>query len=197
MGFGPPRGGQHTFQRLDTNPRWEGVWDLDEAGPYAIEQYVRNYGPATYDHLHHYYGGNVSAPRKLLNGWLAQVQDRLVEVDVEGEKHYVMEEDLDELMATTPSRVVRFLPGHDQWVMAPGTKDVHVTPTSRRDPVTRKANLVIAGGVVCGTWSTKGDDLTVTWFEDAGRVPRQAITEEAARIGDILGRERELTIAVA
>jgi hypothetical protein len=50
---------------------------------------------------------------------------------------------------------------------------------------------------VCGIWSAKGDDLSVTWSADAGRVPRTAITEEAARIGDILGRERRLTIAVA
>ncbi len=71
MGFGPPRDGRHTFQRLDTNPRWKGVWELDEAGPYAVEQYFRNHGPATYDHIHHYYGGNLAAGRKLLNGWLA------------------------------------------------------------------------------------------------------------------------------
>lgn len=32
MSFGPPRDGQATFQRLDTNPRWAGVPDLDEAG---------------------------------------------------------------------------------------------------------------------------------------------------------------------
>jgi hypothetical protein len=196
MGFGPPRDRKHTFQRLDTNPRWRGVWELDEAGPHVVEQYARNYGPATYDHLHHYFGGNLSAPRKVLKRWLAEVEDRLVEVDVEGETHYVMDDDVDELMVTKPSSAVRFLPGHDQWVMAPGTKDVHVTPTSRRDPVTRKANLVIAGGVVCGTWSAKGDQLTVTWFEDAGRVPRKAVTEEAARIGQILGREHELRVEV-
>jgi Winged helix DNA-binding domain len=187
MGFGPPRDGRHTFQRLDTNSRWKGVWELHEAGPYAVEQYFRSYGPATYDHIHHYYGGNLSAGRKRLNGWLAELEERLAEVDVEGETHYVMRDDLDELMATKPSKAVRFLPGHDQWVMAPGTKDVSVTPTSRRDPVTRKANVLIAGGVVCGTWTVKGDALNVTWFEDAGRVPRTAITEEAVRIGEILG----------
>jgi hypothetical protein len=196
MGFGPPRGRRHTFQRLDANPRWKGVWELDDAGPYVIEQYLRNYGPATYDHLHHYYGGNLSAPRKLLNGWLADVEHRLVEVDIEGEPHYVMADDLDDLMATRATKAVRFLPGQDQWVMAPGTKDHHVTPAAHRDPVTRKANLVVAGGVVSGTWSAKGDDLVVTWFTDAGRVPRSAIAAEAERIGGILGRGRALTVEV-
>jgi hypothetical protein len=162
----------------------------------VIEQYLRNYGPATYDHLHHYYGSNLAAPKKLLKAWIAQVEHRMVEVDVEGEPHYVMDDDLDALMATKPAKAVRFLPGHDQWVMAPGTQDIHITPASRRDPVTRKANLVVAAGVVSGTWSAKGDDLVVTWFEDAGRVPRSAIAAEAERIGGILGRGRALTVEV-
>jgi hypothetical protein len=81
--------------------------------------------------------------------------------------------------------------------MGPGTKDVHVTPASRRDPVTRKANLVIAGGVVGGTWTAKDDALRVTWFADAGRVPRAAIAGEAERVGALLDRPRELTIETA
>jgi len=32
-------------------------------------------------------------------------------------------------------------------------KDDHVTPTDVRDAMTRKANPVIYGGVVCGTWA--------------------------------------------
>ncbi len=63
--------------------------------------------------------------------------------------------------------MVRLLPGHDQWVMGPGTKDVHVTPPALRDLMTRKANPVIVGGVVSGTWARKGDELTVTWLYDA------------------------------
>jgi hypothetical protein len=197
MGFGPPRDGQHTFQRLDTNPRWTGVWDLDEAGPYAVAQYLRSYGPATHDHIHHYLGGNLSAGRKRLNGWLAAMRDRLVEIQIEGESNVVLDEDVDELRSAKPTKAVRFLPGHDQWVMAPGTSDEHVTPSSRREAVTRKANLVIAGGVVSGTWTTKGDELRVTWFIDAGRVPRTALREEAERLGGILGRAHELTVTTA
>ena len=196
MGFGPPRDRQHTFQRLDTNPRWRGIWELDEAGPYAITQYVRTYGPATHDHLHHYFGGNLSAGRKRISGWISGLADQLAEVDVAGETHYVMVDDVDDLMATRGSRAVRFVPGHDAWVMGPGTQDEHVTPASRRTPITRKANPVLTGGVVTGTWAAKGDALVVTWFEDSGRVPRKALAEEAARIGALLGREGELTVEI-
>ena len=162
MSFGPPRDGQHTFQRLDLNPRWTGVPDLDDAGPRAITAYLRTYGPATFDHIHYWLGNGLSAGRKRLNSWLSGLRDQLVAVDVEGTTAYVVREDVDSLVAARPSSAVRFLPGHDQWVMGPGTKDVHVTPQSRRDLVTRKANPVIVGGVVCGTWARKGDELTVS-----------------------------------
>jgi hypothetical protein len=72
--------------------------------------------------------------------------------------------------------------------MGPGTKDVHVTPKSRRDAVTRKANLVVVGGVVSGTWARKGDELRVVWL-DARRQPDEAIEQEVARLAGILGRD--------
>lgn len=194
MSFGPPRDGAHTFQRLDDNPRWKGIPDLDDAGRHAVEAYVRTYGPATPEHLQYWLGNGLSAGRKRIQTWFADVGDRLAEVDVEGETHYVLREDLDAVTAARPSKAVRFLPGHDQWVIGPGTKDVHVTPAPRRTPITRKANPVIYGGVVSGTWVATGDEVTVTWFEDAGRVPRSALAEEAERLGGILGRALGLEV---
>ncbi len=193
MSFGPPRDGQPTFQRLDRNPRWNGVPDLDDAGPRAITAYLRTYGPATFDHIHYWLGNGLSAGRKRLNGWLSEVRDHLVAVDVEGTTAYVVREDVDSLGAARPSDAVRLLPGHDQWVMGPGTKDVHVTPQSRRDPVTRKANVVIVGGVVCGTWTRKGDELTVTWLDER-RPPKEAIEHEVARLARVLGRDLDLRL---
>ena len=193
MSFGPPRDGRHTFQRLDLNPRWAGVPDLDDAGPRAITAYFRTYGPATFDHLHYWLGDGLSAGRKRLNSWISGLGDRLVAVDVEGTTAYVVREDLGSLGAARPSNAVRFLPGHDQWVMGPGTKDVHITPQSRRDLVTRKANPVIVGGVVCGTWARKGDQLTVSWLDERRR-PEEAIEQEAARLAGILGRGLHLKL---
>jgi hypothetical protein len=57
--------------------------------------------------------------------------------------------------------------------------------------MTRKANPVIVGGVVCGTWARKGDDLTVTWLDERAR-PDAAITREATRLGDLLGKDLTL-----
>jgi hypothetical protein len=193
MSFGSPRDGQHTFQRLDTNPKWQGIPDLDEAGPRAITAYFRRYGPATRDNLHYWLGGGLSAGRKRLESWFAELADRLVAVDVEGTEAFVAREDVDELELTTPSDAVRLLPGHDQWVMGPGTKDPHITPPARRDLMTRKANPVIVGGVVCGTWARKGDELTVTWLDGRPR-PEKAIDHEAARLAVILDRDLRVNL---
>jgi DNA glycosylase AlkZ-like len=193
MSFGPPRDGMHTFQRLDSNPRWRGIPDLDDAGPRAITAYFRSYGPATLDHLHYWLVDGLSAGRRRLEAWFSQLGDRLVAVDVEGTAAYVVREDVDALVASLPSEAVRFLPGHDQWVIGPGTKDVHVTPLSRRDLMTRKANPVIVGGVVCGTWARKGDELTATWL-DQRRRPDEAIERESGRLADLLGRNLHLNL---
>jgi Winged helix DNA-binding domain len=183
MSFGPPRDGEPTFRRLDDNPFWAGIWDLDDAGPHAIVSYLRAYGPATSDHIHYWLGHGLSVARKRLNAWLSGLTDRLETVDVDGENAYILAEDADELSATSPTDAVRLLPGHDQWVMGPSTRDQHVVPPAHRTPVTRKANLVIAGGVVSGTWTATADEVRVTWFGDRGGPPRKALEAEAGRLG--------------
>src|SRR5580765_914440 len=175
MSLGPLRDGQRTFQRLDSNPKWKGIPDLEDAGPRAITAYLRTYGPATFDHVHHWLGDNLSAGRKRLDRWLSELADHLVAVDVEGTTAYVVAEDAESLTAARPSNAVRFLPGHDQWVMGPGTKDSQVTPPALREAMTRKANPVIVGGVVCGTWAVKKgkkdarNEIAVTWLDGRQR----------------------------
>jgi hypothetical protein len=77
--------------------------------------------------------------------------------------------------------------------MGPGTKDVHVTPQSARDLVTRKANPVIADGVVRGTWARKDDELIVSWL-DEWRPPSKGLEQETARLAGILGRDLRLRL---
>ncbi|MGZ4489983.1 MAG: winged helix DNA-binding domain-containing protein [Nocardioidaceae bacterium] len=196
MSLGPPREGQRTFQRLDNNPKWNGIPDVEDAGPRAITAYLRTYGPATFDHVHHWLGANLSAGRRRLDRWLSNLADRLVAVDVEGTTAYVAAEDAESLTAANPSNAVRFLPGHDQWVMGPGTKDSHVTPPACREAMTRKANPVIVGGVVRGTWAVKKDknersEIVVTWLDETQR-PQEAVEGEAQRLATILGDDLRL-----
>jgi len=194
MSFGPMRGRTATFQRLDRNPRWAGIPPLDEAGPRAVEAYLRTYGPSTLDNISYWLGAGLSAPRKRLASWLAELGDRLAEVDVEGTPAMVLREDLDELAAKRPSTAVRLLPAYDQWVFGPGTADSRIVPPDRRQAVTRGANVAIVAGVVCGTWSEDDDEMAVEWFPEAGPPPSEAIDEEVGRLATILGRPLRSTL---
>src|SRR5690606_13787773 len=103
----------------------------------------------------------------------------------------------EELTATPPTTAVRLLPGYDQWVLGPGTADAHVVPPARRALVSRGANLVVAGGVVSGTWSLTDDRVVVAWFAEAGPPPQDAVAAEVARLGAILDRPLRSTVQTA
>src|SRR5215469_6456731 len=185
MSFGPPREGRDgraTFQRLDSNPRWAGLPDLDEAGQRAVEAYFRAYGPAMADHVHYWLGAGLGAGRKRIRSWIAGIGERLAAVDIDGEPAYILREDLEDLAATPATRAVRLLPGCDQWVLGPGTADAHVVPPARRSLVSRQANIVIVGGVVSGTWSLTGDQVVITWFPESRPPAREELAREATRL---------------
>lgn len=194
MSFGPPRDGRATYQRLDSNPRWAGVPDLDEAGPLAVEAYLSAYGPATPGHVHYWLGDGLGAGRKRIQSWIASCGHRLAAVDIDGETAYVLRVDLDDLAGTPATTTVRLLPGYDQWVLGPGTADAHIVPPARRTPISRNANIVIAGGVVTGTWSQTEDQIVTAWFAEAGQPPQDALAEQVARLSTILERPLESTV---
>ena len=193
LAFGPSRDGRPTFQLPYRNPRWAGIPKLAEAGPRAIEAYVRAYGPATPDHLQYWLGSGLSAGRKRIQTWLDGLSDRLAPVVVEGTASFVLADDLDELVGTGPTDVVRLLPAYDQWVLGPGTADPDIVPPAQRALVSRGANVVVAGGVVAGTWSTTDDDLSLALFED---VTRPALDEGIARLETVLDRSLRTTVTV-
>ena len=197
MSFGPSSSGRSTFQRLDGNPRWAGVPELDDAGPRAVEAYVRAYGPATQANIRHWLADGLSAGRKRLEGWIAGFGDRLATIEVGGESALILREDLEDLLTAVPSTVVRLLPAYDPWVMGPGTADEHVVPPARRALVTRGANIVVVGGVVAGTWEIGDDETAIDWFAEAGRQPRDAIEREVERLAGMLDRPLRVAVRAA
>ena len=195
--FGPARDGEATVQDPQRLARWAGLPDIDDAGHWAVETYVRTYGPTSADAVQYYLGDGLSAGRKALRGWLDDLSDRLVTVDIDGEELVLFADDADDLASTEFAPSGRLLPAVDPWVMGPGTADPHVVPPAHRQPVTRGANLVLAGGVVAGTWTRKADTLTVAWFGEADRPDHDLLGEEAARLADFLGTELDLRVILA
>jgi hypothetical protein len=199
--FGPSRGNRVTFMLPGAaSSRWAGVPDPDDAAPIAIAAYLRAYGPATIENFRNWVSrGRVSARR--IRSWFGAMGDRLAEVEVGGERRYVLAKDLDELASARPTNAVRLLPGFDQYVLGPGTEDHHVLPAKRRTAVSRQsgwiAPIVVAGGVVRGTWELDGDEVRVAWFREAGKIPRGALDAEALRLAAMQGRSLHMTISLA
>ena len=199
--FGPNRGNRPTFMRPETaSSRWSGVPQPDDAADKAIVAYFRAYAPATMVSFHHWLSrGRVS--RRQIRTWFDAAQGRLAKIEVEGETQYVLEEDVEEIARARPTRAVRLVAGFDQYILGPGTEDPHVVPAKRRRAVSMTAGwispVVLAGGVVRGTWKLEGDLVSVAWFRESGVAPRQALREEVARLATILGRELEMKVALA
>ena len=190
---GPSRGNRVTFVRPeDASSRWAGLPEPDDAAPVAMAAYLRAYGPTTFEAFGNWLAGGYFGKRQLRT-WFATLEERLAEVDVEGERAYVLEEDLDELVMTRPSTAVRLLPGFDQYVLGAGTADGRVVPASRRAAVSRQAGwispVVIVGGVVRGTWDMAEGQVRVAWFREAGKPPRRALRAEVTRLSSISGRD--------
>jgi hypothetical protein len=194
----PGENGRAAFRRPDASRHWRGLPPEEEAVPLAIVAYLRAYGPATAEQFHAWLAQWAIGKRQVRRWWV-ETHDRMASVQVDGEEAWVATEDLDELLATPPTRALRLLPGFDQWVLGPGTTDPHVLPRARRWMVSRQsgwiAPLVVAGGVVRGTWQLDGGTVRVAWFAEAGRPPRRAIAAQVDALGDVLGRELGVEVA--
>lgn len=191
--FGPNQGNRVTFTLPESaSPRWAGVPDPDMAAPVAIVAYFGAYGPAPIEAFGDWLAGGWFGKRRL-RAWVESLADRLVEVDVDGERAYTLAEHLDDLAAARPTPAIRLLPGFDQYVLGPGTADGHVVPAPRRAAVSRQSGwispVVVSGGTVAGTWELDGDQVRVAWFTEAGPPPGDALGDEVTRLAALLGRE--------
>jgi winged helix DNA-binding protein len=198
--FGPSQGNRVTFMLPEAaSSEWSPLPEPDDAAPMAMTAYLGAYGPTTADAFGNWLAGG-SFGKRQLRVWFAALEDRLAEVDVEGERRYVLAEHLDELVATSPSRAVRLLAGFDQYVLGPGTGDAHVVPPARRAAVSRQSGwispVVVRRGVVNGTWELAENEVRIAWFRESGRPPRTLLRAEVERVGAIVGRELRSSVSV-
>ncbi len=188
--FGPARDGAGTVQGTNRVV----LPDIDDAGRWAVEAYVRSYGPTSADGVQYHLGAGLSAGRKALRGWLDDLSDRLETVDIEGEELLLFADDIADLTSTVVSPTIRLLPAADPWVMGPGTANPNVVPPAHRASVTRGANLVLANGVVAGTWTRNARTLTVTWLEATHPPDPNLLEQQTARLAAILNTELDLNV---
>ncbi|HEX2418721.1 MAG TPA: winged helix DNA-binding domain-containing protein [Micromonosporaceae bacterium] len=197
---GPGQGNRVTFTRPDTwLPDWGGLPEPEAAARLVIPAYLRAYGPATPETFDAWLSRGASR-KKDLRGWFATVSDELATVTVAGRDCLLLAEDVDDLAETEPTETVRLLPGFDQYVLGPGTRDTELISADRWAQVSRAAGwispVVVCAGRVTGTWEISADTVTVTWFPEAGPVPAEALSAEAEWIAGFRGEELTVKVSV-
>jgi len=63
--------------------------------------------------------------------------------------------------------------------------------------VSRGASVVIAGGVVSGTWSLGDEAIAIDWFAESGPPPKAALDAEIDRLAVILDRPLRVAVKAA
>ena len=176
--FGPPRGNRVTF----VSARW--LPEVTGAASTVLRAFLGAYGPTTPELFDKVWLSRGRTRKSLVRGWFAALGEELAEVDVEGERRWMLAGHLGELLATAPSDAVRLLGAFDAYVLGGGTTAAEIVPAAHRAEVSRPGGwispVVLRGGRAVGVW---GDDGVTLW-ED---VPRQAIDAEMAKHA-LLGR---------
>ncbi|HSJ56163.1 MAG TPA: winged helix DNA-binding domain-containing protein [Anaerolineae bacterium] len=192
--YGPSQGRNTRFTLPATWLDHWTQWQPAEAVAEMVRRYLGAYAPATREELSRWWGGATPAQAGKL---LKQLGDEVAEVDVEGERRYVLAEHLADMAAATPERVVRLLPAFDQWVVtAPRGHDAFLASEYHARVYRSQGWLspvLLVDGRMEGTWSYEGsgEKLRVT-IEPFTSVPASVLQEaeaEAERAAAFLGKD--------
>ena len=166
-----------------------------------VRRYLAAYGPATYHELARWWGGGgVSNARR----WIAAMGSDVSEVELDGERRWMLTEDLRALHSTPATRIVNLLPGFDQYVVQASGHAERLLPGTPRSRVYRPQGwispVLLINGRMEGVWrhEVKGRRVEVT-IEPFANVPgwaRRAAAEEAERLAAFLGGALELKFGV-
>jgi Winged helix DNA-binding domain len=151
----------------------------------VVRGYLRLLGPATPQHV----AGYLDAPVKDVKArWPADA----VEVDVDGERRWLLADDLPRVHDEPPAQV-RLLGPFDLFLQA-RDRELLVPQKERATtlwPVLGRPGGVLAGGAIVGSWRPRkvGAKLTVTvqLWESADDGTREGIEEEAQRLAAFRG----------
>lgn len=193
--YGPPLNGESRF----TNPQtWltksrqsgdNGFKSLQDVG----RRYFRSYAPATIRDLAAWWG----TPQRSAMPIMESIRSELATVQINNDRYQVLRDDVDTMLAAAPPSadepVVRLLPGFDPWVVGGNrsTKPGIGNPTL--DPAYRSAvyrlqgwvsAVITVNGQIAGTWTRKGQEITLAPFQTLPRPARAALTKEVARLTD-------------
>jgi hypothetical protein len=202
LAFGPDRGRNVTFVHPGA---WLGIdipEPVDDGFDAVIVRQLAAFPGASTGELARWWGAaasRVTAASKRLG-------DRLVVVDLEGTKAWVLAEDVAELVRTQPepATTIRLLGGFDPYTLSLQKEAEPLLPLARRPLVSRTAGwisaVLLSGGAVAGTWTheTKPKAMTIELspWRRLTKAERTTIEAEAQAIGAYLAPDREVRLTV-
>jgi uncharacterized protein YcaQ len=164
----------------------------------VARRFLSTYAPATADDLGIWSGFGRARVRRML----AELGDEAVEVDIDGEPAWVLEQDVRAMETAQAPDVARLLPAFDPWVAgASRTSAAFVDPRHRARvyrPQGWFSPVLVVNGRMAGVWKheRKGRRLTVE-IEPFGRLrvwARAQLEAEAERLAAFLGGRLDLRV---
>jgi hypothetical protein len=175
----------------------------DEALGRLIERYLSAFPGSSREMIARWWGGGRMAG---VTRALKALPTPLVEIDVEGTRGLVREEDLDVLAGASPEHPLRLLPGFDPFTNELPRRVDSVLGDGHHDLVHRTAGwvtpIVVIDGRVAGTWEIaagKGGagSVIVQRFHRWRGGARRELGEEVDRIAAFLDRRLAVEVASA
>lgn len=194
--YGPSKGGEVTFVRVD---RWLPTQTkvlLDEARAELLRRFLAAFGPATANEFTKWSGIGVSESKSILE----TLAEDIVQVSVDGAPGWMLRRDLSTLAGSSlDTRTPRLLPAFDTLLLAHATKEHLVEPRYYKRvyrPQGWISPVVLIGGRIVGVWSPKttgkSSTLDIQLFEPASATLRRGIEAEAAALGAFTGSRCEV-----
>jgi hypothetical protein len=194
--FGPPKGRNVTFVRPDQWLKREAkAPDTDKAIELVCERYLASHGPATREEFARWWGFAPPDATKVLD----RLGDRVVLVDREGDRAYILRKDMKALDGSVEDDVVRALPMFDAYTLA-GLPSDQIVPKAHKAKVYRKgawvSQVIARGGQVVGVWThdstNRGTKVVASLFEPktvSKDSLQQALTPFMHHIGELSSLE--------
>jgi hypothetical protein len=194
--YGPSRGAETTFVRVDQWLPKQTPVDAGTARAELARRFMHAFGPATHRDFTKWSG----LPTGVTKAAFETLGDALTPVRVEGEASFVLKEDLPELSAVRLDRSPKLLPSFDTFLLAHQTKHHLVDPRFYKRVYRNQGWLspvVLVGGRIVAVWfleeRAKGFTVDVQPFGSIDAKIRRGITGEAEALGRFLGARCDVT----
>jgi uncharacterized protein YcaQ len=171
--------------------------DSPDAVRAVTRRFLAAYAPCTVEDLALWWGGyGVTVGRRML----AELGEEAVEVDVEGQRAWMLARDVSGMAAAESLNTARLLPAFDPWVAGASRSNPAVLDPKYKARVYRPQGwfspVVLVNGRMVGVWKhERNGRRVVVDIEPFGRLPAWAGAElqgEAERLADFLEGELQL-----